>query len=81
MDTSIEERVKAIVSNLLGLEAGVATSEGDFINNFGGDSLDTIRLMVTFEEAFAIEIPEEDRDRLRTIGDVVNYIQGKTGAA
>ena len=71
----IEAKVKDIIINELGVEAEKVTREASFVEDLGADSLDTVELVMAFEEEFGIEIPDEDAEKLQTVGDAVNYIQ------
>ncbi len=71
----IEEKVKNIIIEQLGVEEKQVTSEASFIDDLGADSLDTVELVMAFEEAFDIEIPDEDAEKITMVKDAVNYIQ------
>ena len=71
----IESKVKDIIINELGVEAEKVTTSASFVEDLGADSLDTVELVMAFEEEFGIEIPDEDAEKLQTVGDAVNYIQ------
>lgn len=71
----IEARVKEIIINELGVEAEKVTSDASFVEDLGADSLDTVELVMAFEEEFGIEIPDEDAEKLQTVGDAINYIR------
>jgi acyl carrier protein len=71
----IEARVKDIIINELGVEAEKVTSEASFVEDLGADSLDTVELVMAFEEEFGIEIPDEDAEKMQTVGDAVEYIK------
>ena len=75
--TSIEERVIKIVCDQMGATADKVTMETSFINDLGADSLDTVELVMEFEDEFEITIPDEDAEKIQTIGTAVDYIQGK----
>lgn len=68
------EKVQEIVAEKLGVEKSKITKEASFIDNLGADSLDTVELIMKMEEEFDIEIPDEEAEKLRTVGDVVNYL-------
>ncbi|MDR0787516.1 MAG: acyl carrier protein [Gemmatimonadota bacterium] len=70
----IESKVKEIIINELGVEAEKVTSEASFVEDLGADSLDTVELVMAFEEEFGIEIPDEDAEKMQTVGDAVDYI-------
>ncbi|HEX6070232.1 MAG TPA: acyl carrier protein [Longimicrobiaceae bacterium] len=71
----IEAKVKDIIINELGVEAEKVTNEASFVDDLGADSLDTVELVMAFEEEFGIEIPDEDAEKLQTVGDAVDYIK------
>ena len=74
-DKSIEARVKDIIVDQLGVNADQVTTEAKFVEDLGADSLDTVELVMAFEEEFDIEVPDEEAEKLQAVGDVVNYIQ------
>ncbi len=69
-----EERIKEIIVEQLGVDAAQITPEASFIDDLGADSLDTVELVMAFEEEFDIEIPDEDAEKIRTVKDVVSYL-------
>ena len=73
----VEAKVKEIIMNKLGVEASQVTSEASFTNDLGADSLDTVELVMEFEKAFSMQIPDEDAEKITTVGDAVSYIGGK----
>ena len=75
--SSIEERVKKIVVEQLGVKEDEVTPNASFVDDLGADSLDTVELVMALEEAFDIEIPDESAEGITTVGDAVNYIQEK----
>lgn len=75
MELSIEARVKEIIIEQLGIEDSEVTPEASFIDDLGADSLDTVELVMAFEEAFDIEIADEDAEKIKTVKDAVNYIK------
>ncbi len=75
---SIEERLKEIIIKQLDADNKPVTLESSFINDLGTDSLDTVELVMEFEDAFDINIPDEDAEKIQTIGDAVNYIKEHT---
>jgi len=72
---SIEEKVKSIIVDQLGVSEGEVTPSASFIDDLGADSLDTIELVMAFEEAFGIEIPDEDAEKIRTVKNAIEYIE------
>ena len=74
---SLEEKVKNLVVTQLGVDAGKVANDSSFIDDLGADSLDTVELVMAFEEEFDIEIPDEDAQSMRTISDVIGYLQDK----
>jgi acyl carrier protein len=70
----IEAKVKEIIINELGVDAEKVTPEASFVEDLGADSLDTVELVMAFEEEFGMEIPDEEAEKLRTVGDAINYI-------
>ena len=79
-DKSIEEKVRGIIVEQLGVTAEQVTLEASFIEDLGADSLDTVELVMAFEEEFGVEVPDEDAEKLLKVGDVVTYIQERTNA-
>ncbi len=77
MATKLEERVKALIVDNLGVSADQVTPEASFVNDLGADSLDNIELIMAFEEEFGAEIPDEDAEKLTTVGGVVSYLTEK----
>lgn len=75
--SDVESKVKEIIMNKLGVEAAQVTGEASFTNDLGGDSLDTVELVMEFEKAFNLQIPDEDAEKIATVGDAVRYISGK----
>ncbi|MGA3315363.1 MAG: acyl carrier protein [Candidatus Korobacteraceae bacterium] len=71
---SVEERVKQIIVEQLGVDEAEVTPNASFVDDLGADSLDTVELVMAFEEAFEIEIPDEDAEKIRTVKDAVDYI-------
>ena len=73
------ERVKKIVVEHLGVDESKVTDNASFVDDLGADSLDTVELVMAFEEEFGIEIPDEDAEKLQTVGDAINYIRQNQG--
>jgi acyl carrier protein len=78
MANDIEQRVKAIIVEKLGVDESDITREASFTNDLGADSLDTVELIMEFEKEFDLTIPDEDAERIGTVGDAVDYVSGKT---
>ena len=74
--SEIASRVKAIIVDKLGVEESEVTIEASFTNDLGADSLDTVELIMEFEKEFNISIPDEDAEKIGTVGDAVSYIEG-----
>jgi acyl carrier protein len=73
----LEKRVKEIIVAKLGVDEAQITNEASFTNDLGADSLDTVELVMEFEKAFNIQIPDEDAEKIGKVGDVVSYLKGK----
>lgn len=73
-DDSTEEKVKNIIVEQLGVNAEQVVADAKFIEDLGADSLDTVELVMAFEEEFDIEVPDEDAEKLMSVGDVAKYI-------
>ena len=71
----IFDKVKAIIVEQLGVEEDSVTAEASFIDDLGADSLDIVELIMALEEEFDLEIPDEEAEKIRTVGDVVEYIK------
>jgi acyl carrier protein len=71
---AVDEKVKQIIVEQLGVDEGEVTSNASFADDLGADSLDTVELVLAFEEAFEIEIPDEDAEKIRTVQDAIDYI-------
>ena len=71
---SVDERVKQIIVEQLGVDEGEVTPSASFVDDLGADSLDTVELVMAFEEAFDIEIPDEQAEKIRTVKDAIDYI-------
>jgi acyl carrier protein len=76
-DNSIEDKVKSIIVEQLGVNEEQVVTDAKFIEDLGADSLDTVELVMAFEEEFSIEVPDEEAEKLQTVGDVVKYIEGR----
>jgi acyl carrier protein len=75
----VEEKVKEIIAKQLGVNPTEVTPEASFVEDLGADSLDTVELVMAFEEAFNIEIPDEDAEKIAKVKDAVEYIRNKMG--
>jgi len=73
----VEEKVKEIIAKQLGVNAAEITPESSFVEDLGADSLDTVELVMAFEEAFNVEIPDEDAEKIQKVKDAVDYITKK----
>ncbi|GJQ50202.1 acyl carrier protein (ACP) [Candidatus Kuenenia stuttgartiensis] len=73
--TSVGEKVREIITKQMGVKAEQITHETSFVNDLGADSLDTVELIMEFEDAFDMNIPDEDAEKIRTVGDAVKYIE------
>ena len=69
------DKVKEVVIDKLGVDEAAITEEAHFVNDLGADSLDTVELIMEFEEEFGIEIPDDDADKITTVGSAVEYIE------
>jgi acyl carrier protein len=76
----IEEKVKEIIAKQLGVNATEVIPEASFVEDLGADSLDTVELVMAFEEAFGIEIPDEDAEKIAKVKDAIDYINKKKSA-
>jgi acyl carrier protein len=74
---NVAEKIKQIVSEQLGVDEAEVTPTASFVDDLGADSLDTVELVMAFEEAFDIEIPDEDAEKIRTVQDAIAYVQKK----
>ena len=77
---NIQERVKNIICDQLAVEPEKVTGTASFIDDLGADSLDIVELVMTMEEEFELDIPDEDAEKMKTVGDVISYITTKKGA-
>lgn len=73
--SEIASRVKAIIVDKLGVEESEVTTEASFTNDLGADSLDTVELIMEFEKEFGISIPDDQAEKIGTVGDAVSYIE------
>jgi acyl carrier protein len=75
----LEVKVKEIIAKQLGVKVADISTESSFVEDLGADSLDTVELVMAFEEAFKIDIPDEDAEKITKVKDAVNYITSKQG--
>jgi acyl carrier protein len=75
---SVEAKVKEIIVENLGVDAEKVTADASFVEDLGADSLDTVELVMAFEEEFDVEIPDEDAEKMRTVGEAIAYLKNKT---
>jgi acyl carrier protein len=73
----IDEKVKEIIAKQLGVNAAEVTFEASFVEDLGADSLDTVELVMAFEETFNVEIPDEDAEKITRVKDAIEYIKNK----
>jgi acyl carrier protein len=73
-EKTIEQRVKDIIVEQLGVNADQVTADAKFIEDLGADSLDTVELIMALEEEFGLEVPDEEAEKLQSVGDVIKYI-------
>ncbi len=78
--SSVEERVRQIIVEQLGVDEGEVTPTASFVDDLGADSLDTVELVMAFEEAFGIEIPDEDAEKISTVKSAIDYIEKHASA-
>ena len=76
-EKTIEEKVKDLIVEQLGVNPEQVTPSASFIEDLGADSLDTVELVMAFEEEFGVEVPDEDAEKLQSVGDVIKYIEEK----
>ena len=72
---SVDERVKQIIVEQLGVDEAEVTPNASFVDDLGADSLDTVELVMAFEEAFEIEIPDEEAEKIKTVQDAISYVE------
>lgn len=73
--SDIEQKVKDIIVEQLGVDAGEVKPEASFVNDLGADSLDTVELVMALEESFDMEIPDEEAEKIQTVGQAIDYIK------
>jgi len=79
MSEPTEARVREIIINELGVEEEKVTNDASFVEDLGADSLDTVELVMAFEEEFGIDIPDEAAEQMRTVGDAIKYLNDNAG--
>ncbi|MCH7877768.1 MAG: acyl carrier protein [candidate division Zixibacteria bacterium] len=80
-DSNIEQEVKNIIIEQLGVDAAQVTPEAKFVDDLGADSLDTVELVMALEEKFSLEIPDEEAEKIASVGNAIDYIKERTQAA
>lgn len=78
---NVEERVKKIIVEQLGVDAAEVTPQAQFVNDLGADSLDTVELVMALEEEFDIEIPDEEAEKIQTVGQALDFIKAHSAKA
>ena len=78
MNTTVEEKIKNVIVEQLGVSADEVVPEASFVDDLGADSLDLVELIMVLEEVFGREIPDEDAEKIQTVQDAVNYIKSGT---
>ena len=76
----VPEKIKSIISEQLGVKPEEVTPQASFIEDLGADSLDTVELVMALEEEFGVEIPDEDAEKMTTVGDAIKYIEEKSNS-
>lgn len=76
---TVEQKVKQIIVEQLGVDENQVDAKASFVDDLGADSLDIVELVMALEEAFNLDVPDEDAEKLKTVEDAINYIKGKTG--
>lgn len=80
MANDLEAKVKSIIVEKLGVDESEITRDASFTNDLGADSLDTVELIMEFEKEFDTTIPDEDAEKISTVGDAIDYLQQRTNA-
>jgi len=78
--SAVGDKVRSIIAEQLGVKLEEVTPQATFIDDLGADSLDTVELVMALEEEFKIEIPDEDAEKMTTVGEAIKYIEEKTSA-
>ena len=81
MAEAVNDRVRAIIAEQLGVKIEEVTDAASFIEDLGADSLDTVELVMALEEEFGVEIPDEDAEKMVTVGDAIKYIEQKAAGS
>ena len=81
MAEAVNDRVRAIIAEQLGVKLEEVTDSASFVEDLGADSLDTVELVMALEEEFGIEIPDEDAEKMMKVGDAIKYIETKSAGA
>ncbi len=74
---SVENKIKKIIVDQLGVEADEVKNEASFLDDLGADSLDTVEMVMAFEDEFGVEIPDEDAEKIKTVQDAISYVESK----
>ena len=77
--SELEDKVKGIIVEQLGVDTAQVTESAKFVDDLSADSLDTVELVMALEEEFSIEIPDEDAEKITSVGDAINYVQEHAG--
>lgn len=77
---AVEKKVREIIAEQLGINEEEINNESSFLDDLGADSLDIVELLMALEEEFSVEIPDEDAEKMRTVGDVANYLDAKNAS-
>ena len=77
---AVESKIKTIIAEQLGVKPEEVTPNASFVDDLGADSLDTVELIMALEEEFNVEIPDEDAEKMKTVGDAIKYIEEKAHA-
>ncbi len=77
---AVDSKIKTIIAEQLGVKPEEVTPNASFVDDLGADSLDTVELIMALEEEFNVEIPDEDAEKMKTVGDAIKYIEEKSGA-
>lgn len=75
--SSISEKIKGVIAEQLGVKSEEVTEQAKFVDDLGADSLDTVELVMALEEEYGVEIPDEDAEKLTTVGEAIKYIEKK----